>query len=140
VFETNVFGVISVMQATLPLLRETHCAPTVHEFNAKSRLPKLLKRPKKQMEGLESRGVLRRQKVHSAAQRDGNSLRNRQKKACICFVSRNSRPFAPQAAAIGVRDPAGASTQLSYFQPTLEPTEHGVLHDFRVFWQSPRSC
>jgi hypothetical protein len=45
-----------------------------------------------------------------------------------------------QAAALGLRDAAGSSTQLSYFQPTLEPTEHRVLHDFRVFWQSPRSC
>ena len=29
---------------------------------------------------------------------------------------------------------------IPYFQPTLEPTEHGVLHGFRVFWQSQRSC
>jgi len=25
-----------------------------------------------------------------------------------------------------------------YFQCTVQPTERGVLHHFRVFWQSPR--
>ena len=27
-----------------------------------------------------------------------------------------------------------------YFQPTPQPTECDVLYDFRVLWQSPRSC
>jgi hypothetical protein len=27
-----------------------------------------------------------------------------------------------------------------YFQPTLQPTVYDVLCDFRVRWQSPRSC
>jgi len=26
------------------------------------------------------------------------------------------------------------------FQPTIQPTNYDVLYDFRVFWQSPRSC
>jgi hypothetical protein len=26
-----------------------------------------------------------------------------------------------------------------YFQPTVQPTAHDVLCDFRVLWQSPRS-
>jgi len=25
-------------------------------------------------------------------------------------------------------------------QPTIQPTDWAVLDDFRVFWQSPRSC
>ena len=27
-----------------------------------------------------------------------------------------------------------------YFQPTVQPTVYDVLCDFRVLWQSPRSC
>jgi sulfatase maturation enzyme AslB (radical SAM superfamily) len=26
------------------------------------------------------------------------------------------------------------------FQPTVQPTESDVFHDFRELWQSPRSC
>jgi hypothetical protein len=35
----------------------------------------------------------------------------------------------------------GAASELvSIFQPTTQPTEYSVLYDFRVVWQSPRSC
>jgi len=28
----------------------------------------------------------------------------------------------------------------AFFRPTIQPTTCDVLYDFRVFWQSPRSC
>ena len=27
-----------------------------------------------------------------------------------------------------------------FYQPTTQPTVNDVLYNFRVFWQSPRSC
>jgi len=33
-----------------------------------------------------------------------------------------------------------ASKFVNFFQPTIQPTDWAVLDDFRVFWQSPRSC
>ncbi|PYU48759.1 MAG: hypothetical protein DMG53_06390 [Acidobacteria bacterium] len=36
--------------------------------------------------------------------------------------------------ALPVLDSGGA-----IFQPTIQPTKCGVLYDFRVVWQSPRS-
>ena len=29
---------------------------------------------------------------------------------------------------------------VDFLQPTIQPTNCDVLYDFRVFWQSPRSC
>jgi hypothetical protein len=29
---------------------------------------------------------------------------------------------------------------VDFFQPTTQPTTCNVLYDFRVVWQSPRSC
>lgn len=33
-----------------------------------------------------------------------------------------------------------ASEFVGFFQPTTQPTKTYVLYDFRVAWQSPRSC
>jgi hypothetical protein len=33
-----------------------------------------------------------------------------------------------------------ATEFVDFFQPTIQPTNCDVLCDFRVFWQSPRSC
>ena len=33
-----------------------------------------------------------------------------------------------------------ATEFVDFFQPTTQPTDYDVLYDFRVFWQSPRSC
>jgi len=33
-----------------------------------------------------------------------------------------------------------AAEFVDFFQPTIQPTNYDVLCDFRVFWQSPRSC
>jgi len=33
-----------------------------------------------------------------------------------------------------------ASEFVHFFQPTTQPTKTYVLYDFRVVWQSPRSC
>jgi hypothetical protein len=33
-----------------------------------------------------------------------------------------------------------APESLDFFQPTIQPTICDVLYDFRVVWQSPRSC
>ena len=33
-----------------------------------------------------------------------------------------------------------APESVDFFQPTTQPTTCDVLYDFRVFWQSPRSC
>jgi len=33
-----------------------------------------------------------------------------------------------------------ATEFMDFFQPTIQPTAYDVLYDFRVFWQSPRSC
>ena len=32
------------------------------------------------------------------------------------------------------------SESMDCFQPTTQPTISDVLYDFRVVWQSPRSC
>ena len=33
-----------------------------------------------------------------------------------------------------------ATEFMGFFQPTIQPTTYDALYDFRVFWQSPRSC
>jgi len=33
-----------------------------------------------------------------------------------------------------------ATEFVNFSQPTIQPTTRDVLYDFRVFWQSPRSC
>jgi hypothetical protein len=33
-----------------------------------------------------------------------------------------------------------AAEFMEFFQPTIQLTNYDVLCDFRVFWQSPRSC
>src|SRR5271170_5573583 len=38
------------------------------------------------------------------------------------------------------RDGPSAKSIVEFPQPTLQPTVRDVLHDFRAFWQSPRSC
>ena len=35
---------------------------------------------------------------------------------------------------------AAASQFVEFFQPTTQPTRTCVLYDFRVVWQSQRSC